>query len=184
MDLFFILVIQLFFSVWEAWNLGFLWRLMFTVNFKDSDSVYWPSTKWPCRCQWRPLFSPLISLCHVNRKLQTTAAPPPFFFWPPYFPSEAVDSNFFPLHTPVLICWKQTGLISTNLCQIWPAPFVPLQQPHQVTLQPLLSVQLKSLVPSEQITSVLHLLAAMTEQTLPACLLPSAVMDTKGGHVP
>lgn len=57
--------------------------------------------------------------------------------------------------------------------------FVPLQQPHQVTLQLLLSIQLKSLVPSEQITSVLQLLDA-TGPCLLACLLPSAVLDTDG----
>lgn len=55
-----------------------------------------------------------------------------------------------------------------------------LCSPHQVTLQLRLNIQLKSLVPSEQITSALHLLAA-TGPYWPACQLPSAGVDAGGG---
>lgn len=72
------------------------------------------------------LFSPFISLCRVNRKLQTA---PPYCARPPL---EAVNS-IFPLSRSSLralafVYWVQTRLISTNLHQILPELFVTLQR--------------------------------------------------------
>lgn len=119
--------------------------LVVIVNcrFYGQYNVHGPLTKWG-RCQWRlkkiwPQFSPLISACRVSCKYLTAL---PLHLYLSFFIFSLMQIFLFLLFLQIWICWKQTGLISTNLYQI-----SATAQPHQLTLQLLLQHSIKVLHP-------------------------------------